>query len=180
MGFMNGSKLYLKNPLEMFKGVNRPEHRENLVDIFYMGFHKRAFSKISSQRTSNSYGTAGKDLAQISKGFSGGNKGRLFPAERSDDGNSSGQGKPIWFWSEEYCTQGPGESFLPGASCVPMPNSISAPPPTLLGYQRRRALLCSCSDSSWLITSDPLTRCKKHQCIFLLSSVTLRFFPQEM
>lgn len=67
MSFMNGSKLYLKNPLEMFKGVNRPEDRENLVDIFYVGFHKRAFSKISSQRTSNSYGITGKDLAEMQK-----------------------------------------------------------------------------------------------------------------
>lgn len=179
MGFMNGSKLYLKNPLEVFKRVNTPEDRENLVDIFYVGFHKRAFSKIFSQRTLNRYGTTGKDLAQIKKVIKGGNKGLLFPAERNDDGNSSGQGKPIWFWSEGYCTQGPGESFLPGASCVPMPNSISAPAPTLLGYQLRRALLCSRSDSSWLITSDPLTCCKKPN-VFSFCLVTLHFFPQEM
>lgn len=51
----------------MFKAVNRPEDRENLVGIFYVTFHKRAFSRISSQKISNSYGTTGKDLAQMKK-----------------------------------------------------------------------------------------------------------------
>ena len=62
---MNGSKLWLKNPLEMFKGVNRPGDRENLVDISNMGFDKRAFSKTSARRTSKSSGITGKDLALI-------------------------------------------------------------------------------------------------------------------
>lgn len=164
MGLTNGSKLYLKNPLEMFKGVKRPEERESLVDSFYVAFHKRAFGKISSQRTSNSDGAAGKDLAQRKK--KSGNKKLLFPAERSDDGNSSGQGKPISFWSEEYCTRGPGEPFLPGTSRVPTPNSVLAPPQALLGYRWNRALLCPCSHSSRLITSDLLTCCKKNPNVF--------------
>lgn len=67
------SKLYLKNPLEMFKRVNNPEGRENLVLIFYVGFHKMAFSKISSQRTFYNYGTTGKDLAQIEEMIKGEN-----------------------------------------------------------------------------------------------------------
>lgn len=70
MGFRNGSKFYFKNPLEVFKGINRPKDRENLVYIFYVGFHKRACSKISSQRTSDSYGISGKDFAQIKGCFS--------------------------------------------------------------------------------------------------------------
>lgn len=62
---MNGSKLYLRNPQEVFKGVSGPEDEENLVDhIFCVDFRKRACSKISSQRTSDSDSTTGWGLAQ--------------------------------------------------------------------------------------------------------------------
>lgn len=50
-----------------------------------MGFHTRAFSKISSQVTLNSYGTTEEDTTQIKKVIKGGNERLLFPAARSSD-----------------------------------------------------------------------------------------------
>lgn len=54
MTFTNGIKLYLKNPLGMFKEADRTGYREYLAEIFYLDFHRRAFSKTSSQRTASS------------------------------------------------------------------------------------------------------------------------------
>lgn len=47
MGFRNRSKLCFKNPLEIFKGTNRPKDRENLVYtwVFIKGLAAKSLLK---------------------------------------------------------------------------------------------------------------------------------------
>lgn len=103
-GFINGSKLYLKNPQEVFKGVSGPEDKEILADhIFCVGFCKRAFSKISKDLRQPRHNRTGPCAMKM--GMEGGNKG-CFSQQR---GATMGTPQGSLVWGEEYCTQGPGE-----------------------------------------------------------------------
>lgn len=168
-------KLDLKNPLEMFKRLNSPEDRENLVLIFYVSFHKRTFSKISSQWTFNNYGTARKDLAQTEKVMKGGNIEGCFSHQREgmmatpqDRENLSGFGvrNTAFRDLESHLCQGKLHAHA-------KLNFISSS--DSLGLSVSQSLLCSCSLG---LISDPLTCCKKHPMYFPFASDPI-FFPSQ-